>query len=200
MSSPNKKIMPKLSCFTKMSSDSNSVDSESNQSRFDIGSTNLWKNGIWYNHKDRKNIHEVEGNKMITKHIISLGKFSKKKYYNKKMLLFKYTFSLYYLIFILEYPDFQCYATTTLTFGKFGPTPKEISDICGFQYYNIQMEYKPTNELNHMKKYAVLNENGTHIYEYENNQVQILKWLGMFSNKMISYFKINYKADTAHWG
>ena len=45
------------------------------------------------------------------------------------------------------------------------------------------MEYKPTNELNQMKKYAVLNENGTHIYEYENNQVQILKWLGMFSNK-----------------
>ena len=57
------------------------------------------------------------------------------------------------------------------------------------------MEYKPTNELNQMKKYAVLNENGTHIYEYENNQVQIMKWLGMFTNKMISFFKINYKAD-----
>ena len=76
MSSSNKKIMPKLSCFTKMSSDS-SVDSESNLSRFKIGSTNLWKNGIWYNYKDRKNIHDVNGNKMITKHIISLGMFLK---------------------------------------------------------------------------------------------------------------------------
>ena len=68
---------------------------------------------------------------------------------------------------VLEYPDAKTIATATWTFANnledYGLADPEISDASGVKHYNLEMVY--TMGVTEFKMYAVLNQEGTKLYQ-----------------------------------
>ena len=103
-----------------------------------------WQKGNWFSEQLPFLIWIVEGDKMEGKNMISL-----------------------------DYPDIKGSFPGKLKFGDFGPARKEISDVTGVDYYNIEITYFGV-----VKVYGFVNENGTEITSWgQSNSVEIIKWL-----------------------
>ena len=97
-----------------------------------------WKNGIWCGKNSKTWVMIVNGDVSETKNLC-----------------------------VLEYPDAKTIATATWTFANnledYGPADPEIVDASGVTHYNLEMVY--TMGVTEFKMYAVLNQEGTKLYQ-----------------------------------
>ena len=104
-----------------------------------------WRNGFWSNAEMPSMVCVVDGNEMSMKYLIAL-----------------------------DYPDLEGGMDSTIEFGDFGPTNKEMAEATGADRYNVQLTFFVT-----YKVQGVLNEAGTEIQQWQEptKSVEVLKWL-----------------------